>query len=54
MNRAELVELRKTLQTAVAECRRLGDYSASAPYIRLALESQLAMVDHTLSRMKGD
>jgi len=54
MTRAEIVELRKRLQSAVEERRRLGDYNADAPYIRLSLESQLAMVDHTLSRMKGD
>lgn len=54
MTRPELVKLRQDLQRAVDERKRLGDYNADAPYIRLALESQLAMVDHTLSRMKKD
>lgn len=54
MTRAELVELRNRLQGAVTERKRLGDYNADAPYIRLALESQLQMVDHILSRMKGE
>lgn len=54
MTRAELVEHRNQLQRVVEERKRLGDYDTNAKAIRMALESNLKLAEHLLSRMKGD
>lgn len=52
MTREELLELRERLFDRTADLKRLGDFSPDAPNVRLALESNLALTQHLLDRMK--
>lgn len=52
MNRDEVLELRKILQTEFDRLKLLGDFDASAATVRLAVESLLKLTNHLLERMK--
>lgn len=52
MNRDELLELRKTLQTDYDRLKLIGDFDASAAMVRLSIESLLKITNHLLEKAK--
>jgi len=52
MKRDELLSIRKNLEAVIRQKKAEGDYGADAPAIRLALETNLAILDHLLEKAK--
>jgi len=52
VKREELLSLRQNLEAMVSTKKAEGDYSADSPAIRMALETNLAILDHLLERAK--
>lgn len=53
MTREEIIALRKRVVARVDRMRQEGDWGAGAADIRENAETQLAMIDHLLERMRG-
>lgn len=52
MKRDEILALRQNVEKMVREKQGQGDYSTDSPAIRLALETNLAILDHLLEKAK--
>jgi len=52
MNREELLDLRKMLQTEFDRLKLIGDFDASAATVRMAIETLLKLTNHALERVK--
>ena len=52
MKRDEILKLRQNLEAMVRKKQSEGDYGADSPAIRMALETNLAILDHLLERAK--
>lgn len=53
MTREELLAQRNHLQAVVAERKKLGAFDANSDAIYTALESNLKLTEHILSKMKA-